>query len=111
MYGHQDALSDSVRIGTYSTFTFKGLATNCSGLYIQTRLHNFTLHILYFVTRSDSCSLVIDCLSANGDPDTPVIQRVFWALTGACTIVGSALFTKYQRLESSGGNVRSGWPP
>ena len=40
---------------------------------------------LYFVTSSDSGSLVIDCLSANGDPEPPVIQRIFWALTeGAC---------------------------
>ena len=30
--------------------------------------------ILYFVTSSDSGSLVIDCLSANGDPDPPIIQ-------------------------------------
>ena len=41
--------------------------------------------ILYFVTSSDSGSLVIDCLSANGDPDPPILQRVFWAFTeGAC---------------------------
>ena len=41
--------------------------------------------ILYFVTSSDSGSLVIDCLSANGDPEPPIIQRIFWALTeGAC---------------------------
>lgn len=41
--------------------------------------------ILYFVTSSDSGSLVIDCLSANGNPDPPVPQRIFWALTeGAC---------------------------
>lgn len=41
--------------------------------------------VLYFVTSSDSGSLVIDCLSANGDAEPPVIQRVFWALTeGAC---------------------------
>ena len=40
---------------------------------------------LYFVTSSDSGSLVIDCLSANGDPEPPVVQRIFWALTeGAC---------------------------
>ena len=30
--------------------------------------------VLYFVTSSDSGSLVIDCLSANGDPDPPTIQ-------------------------------------
>ena len=41
--------------------------------------------ILYFVTSSDSGSLVIDCLSANGNPDPPILQRIFWALTeGAC---------------------------
>jgi len=37
--------------------------------------------VLYFVTSSDSGSLVIDCLSANGNPDPPIAQRVFWALT------------------------------
>ena len=41
--------------------------------------------ILYFVTSSDSGSLFIDWLSANGDPEPPVIQRIVWALTeGAC---------------------------
>ena len=41
--------------------------------------------ILYFVTSSDSGSLVIDTLSANGHQDQPVLQRIFWALTeGAC---------------------------
>lgn len=24
---------------------------------------------------------VIDCLTSNGDPDPPIIQRIFWALT------------------------------
>lgn len=41
--------------------------------------------ILYFVTSSDSGSLVIDCLSANGDPEPPVIQRIFWAMTEGAT--------------------------
>ena len=41
--------------------------------------------ILYFVTSSDSGSLVIDCLSANGDHEPPVLQRVFWALTEGAT--------------------------
>ena len=41
--------------------------------------------ILYFVTSSDSGSLVIDCLSANGDAEPPVIQRIFWALTEGAT--------------------------
>lgn len=37
--------------------------------------------VLYFVTSSDSGSLVIDCLTANGNPHPPIFQRVFWALT------------------------------
>ena len=41
--------------------------------------------ILYFVTSSDSGSLVIDCLSANGDHEPPVLQRIFWALTEGAT--------------------------
>lgn len=41
--------------------------------------------ILYFVTSSDSGSLVIDCLSANGIPEPPSAQRVFWALMEGAT--------------------------
>ena len=37
--------------------------------------------VLYFVTSSDSGSLIIDTLGSNGDPEPPVIQRIFWALT------------------------------
>ena len=41
--------------------------------------------VFYFVTSSDSGSLIIDCLSANGNPEPPVLQRIFWAFTeGAC---------------------------
>jgi choline/glycine/proline betaine transport protein len=39
------------------------------------------LIITFFVTSSDSGSLVIDSLSAGGRTDTPVWQRVFWAST------------------------------
>ena len=41
--------------------------------------------VLYFVTSSDSGSLVIDCLTSNGDPDPPKIQRVFWAMMEGAT--------------------------
>ena len=41
--------------------------------------------VLYFVTTSDSASLVTDSFASNGLQTTPVGQRVFWALTqGAC---------------------------
>ncbi|MDN3519348.1 BCCT family transporter [Aquisalimonas lutea] len=37
------------------------------------------LVIVFFVTSSDSGSLVIDTISAGGKTDAPVAQRVFWA--------------------------------
>ena len=39
------------------------------------------LVIVFFVTSSDSGSLVIDSITAGGKQDAPVAQRVFWALT------------------------------
>ena len=35
----------------------------------------------FFITSSDSGSLVIDILTSGGDPEPPVAQRIFWALT------------------------------
>ncbi|MFO7859552.1 MAG: BCCT family transporter, partial [Ectothiorhodospiraceae bacterium] len=37
------------------------------------------LVLVFFVTSSDSGSLVIDTISAGGKTDAPVAQRVFWA--------------------------------
>ena len=36
--------------------------------------------VVFFVTSSDSGSLVIDMLTAGGDPNPPAIQRIFWAI-------------------------------
>ncbi|WP_394133024.1 BCCT family transporter [Shewanella maritima] len=46
------------------------------------------LVVTFFVTSSDSGSLVIDNLTSGGDPKSPVWQRVFWAvLQGAVAAV------------------------
>lgn len=37
--------------------------------------------LLFFVTSSDSASLVIDMLTSGGNPDPPRSQRVFWAVS------------------------------
>lgn len=43
---------------------------------------------VYFVTSSDSASLVLDTLTSGGRTDAPTIQRVFWAiLQGAIAAV------------------------
>ncbi|MEO0410317.1 MAG: BCCT family transporter [Pseudomonadota bacterium] len=39
-----------------------------------------TLLIIFFVTSSDSGSLVVDTITAGGREEAPVAQRVFWAL-------------------------------
>lgn len=49
----------------------------------------------FFVTSSDSGSLVVDSLTAGGKLDAPVPQRVFWALTegavAAVLLIGGGL--------------------
>lgn len=39
------------------------------------------LVVTFFITSSDSGSLVVDMLTAGGDKDSPLWQRIFWALT------------------------------
>ena len=41
--------------------------------------------ILFSLNYSVSGSLVIDIMSANGDQDPPIPQRVFWALVEGAT--------------------------
>lgn len=51
--------------------------------------------ITFFVTSSDSGSLVIDIITAGGELNPPVAQRVFWALTegivAAVLLIGGGL--------------------
>ncbi|MCP5146132.1 MAG: BCCT family transporter [Gammaproteobacteria bacterium] len=51
--------------------------------------------VSFFVTSSDSGSLVIDIISAGGKPNPPVLQRIFWAVTegvvAAVLLVGGGL--------------------
>lgn len=42
-------------------------------------LIGITLVIVFFITSSDSGSLVIDTIAAGGKINAPVIQRIFWA--------------------------------
>jgi len=37
--------------------------------------------VTFFVTSSDSGSLVIDIITSGGEQDPPVAQRIFWAVT------------------------------
>ena len=50
---------------------------------------------VFFVTSSDSASLVVDIITAGGHPDPPAVQRIFWAVTegvvAAVLLVGGGL--------------------
>jgi choline/glycine/proline betaine transport protein len=48
---------------------------------IVTNLLAMLLVVSFFVTSSDSGSLVIDTFASGGKLNTPVFQRVFWAFT------------------------------
>jgi hypothetical protein len=43
--------------------------------------------LFYFITSSDSGSLVIDMISANGEQEPPLVQRIFWAVTEGCAAI------------------------
>lgn len=58
--------------------------------------------ISFFVTSSDSGSLVIDIITAGGHPDPPRIQRVFWAVMEG-VVAATLLFTGYRMGVSDGG--------
>lgn len=51
--------------------------------------------VTFFVTSSDSGSMVIDIITAGGNPDPPKLQRLFWALlegaVAAALLLGGGL--------------------
>jgi hypothetical protein len=61
--------------------------------------------VLYFVTSSDSGSLVVDIISANGHPEPPVWQRILWACTEGAT--ACALLAAGRNLPSSDGSLKA----
>ncbi len=68
------AVSENVPIAIFTMFEQMPLSSISSGLATL-------LVVTFFVTSSDSGSLVIDTITSGGHPKTPVWQRVFWAVT------------------------------
>ena len=56
-----------------------------------TSLIGITLVLSFFVTSSDSGSLVVDSITSGGKTDAPKAQRIFWAVTEG-SIAGVLLF-------------------
>ena len=64
------------------------------------------LVIVFFVTSSDSGSLVIDTITAGGKIDAPVVQRIFWVtfegLVAAVLLIGGGLVALQAMAVSTG---------
>jgi choline/glycine/proline betaine transport protein len=69
-----DAVAESVPLALFTLLGQLPLATLTSGLAT-------VLVITFFVTSSDSGSLVIDMITSGGSENPPVWQRIFWAVT------------------------------
>ncbi|SMO80087.1 choline/glycine/proline betaine transport protein [Saccharicrinis carchari] len=62
----------------------------------------------FFVTSSDSGSLVVDSLTAGGKLDAPVAQRIFWALTEGAVAAVLLLGGGLQALQTA--SITTGLP-
>ena len=70
--GFTGAQEAALELKLFEMLTMLPLTGIASGLSI-------VLVVVFFVTSSDSGSLVIDTITAGGKVDAPVAQRVFWA--------------------------------
>jgi len=60
----------------------------------------------YFVTSSDSASLVVDMLTSGGNPNPPIWSRVFWALTEGA-VAAALLYAGYSLLDEGGSAIEA----
>jgi choline/glycine/proline betaine transport protein len=83
-----EAVNADVATALFEMFSFFPLTVLMSILGV-------TLVITFFVTSSDSGSLVIDHLTSGGKHDAPAVQRIFWAVIegviAAVLLVGGGL--------------------
>jgi betaine/carnitine transporter, BCCT family len=73
-----------------------------------TSLIGIVLVIVFFVTSSDSGSLVIDTITAGGKIDAPVAQRVFWATFEGLVAIVLLLGGGLAALQA--GSIATGFP-
>ena len=96
-----DAVSADVSTALFELFQFFPLA----GL---TSLIGVVLVVTFFVTSSDSGSLVVDHLTSGGKHDAPVNQRIFWAVTEGAVAAVLLLGGGLQALQTA--SITAGLP-
>jgi choline/glycine/proline betaine transport protein len=74
--GITEAVQEDVTLALYQTFESMGVGIAGYGAAVVATI----LLVTYFVTSSDSGTLVITTLLAAGDPEPPMAHRVIWGL-------------------------------
>ena len=82
--GFSDVADAALELKLFAMLSHLPLAT-------ITSLTGILLVMVFFITSSDSGSLVIDTITAGGKIDAPTPQRVFWALTGGIIAIALLL--------------------
>ena len=72
--GVVEAVNENVATALFALLDLFPLAALTSGLSVL-------VIAIFFVTSSDSASLVVDIITSGGHPNPPAVQRVFWAVT------------------------------
>ena len=67
-----------------------------------------TLTIVFFVTSSDSGSLIIDIIAAGGKVDAPIPQRVFWCTAEGLVAIALLLGGGLKSLQAA--SLATGFP-
>jgi hypothetical protein len=68
-------------------FDILGALSNSAGWNHFLTAFSLVALVIYFITSSDSGSLIVDITAANGHEEPPVLQRVFWAFTEGATAI------------------------
>ncbi|MCF1503152.1 BCCT family transporter [Afifella sp. H1R] len=101
MNGYDGAVSAELPVKLFLMLEHLPLASITSFIGI-------VLVIVFFVTSSDSGSLVIDTITAGGKVDAPVAQRVFWATFEGLVAIALLLGGGLKALQSAA--VATGFP-
>jgi len=86
--GLASAVQENIPVALFKLFEHFPLGAVTSALGVL-------VIITFFVTSSDSGSMVIDIITSGGNPDPPVVSRLFWAimegLVAAMLLIGGGL--------------------
>ncbi len=97
--GIVEAVREDVAVALFSLFEYYPLTALTSGLAV-------CIVVTFFVTSSDSASLVVDIITSGGHLNPPVIQRIFWAtmegVVAAVLLLGGGLLALQTAVVTTG---------